>query len=139
MGEESTHSIDRRKEDSMRIGTGLLTAIAMLMAAACATTPPPPPPSVDVSGNWAGTWQAFQGAGGNGTMWGTFRQEGATVRGDFTIVTFRENRTFVAGSISGNVITLEAPNGGRLEVNGDEIAGVVYGIVDANVRLTRQR
>jgi len=139
MGEGSLHSIDRPKEDSMRIGTGWLTATVMLMAAACATTAPPAPPSVDVSGNWAGDWQAFAGAGGSGKMWGTFRQEVSTVRGDFTIVTTRENRTFVSGSISGNVITLEAPNGGRLVVDGDEITGVVNGIVDANVKLTRER
>ena len=123
----------------MRIGTGWLTATVMLMAAACATNAPPPPPAVDVSGNWAGNWQAFQGTGGSGTMRGTLRQEMSTVRGDFTIVTDRENRTFISGSISGNVITLESPNGGTLTVNGDEMTGVVHGIVDANVKLSRQR
>ena len=118
-------------------------AMAVMLAGACATAPPPPAPmaSVDVSGNWAGTWWAFEGSGGAGTMSGTFAQEGTTIRGDFTVVGAgpNPNRTYVAGSIDGNVISLVTPTSGTLQVDGDQILGTVNGLVTSRIKLNRQR
>jgi hypothetical protein len=117
-----------------------LVVIAGVMAAvsACATVPPPAPPSVDVSGTWVGTWTAFEGTGGTGDLKGIFRQDGATLYGNFEISNPNVNRTYVSGTVTGNEVKLFAPSEGNLVVNGNEMTGAVQGIVKANVRLHRQ-
>ena len=122
----------------MRTCLVLLIAGVMMLGSACATTPPPPPPSVDVSGTWEGTWSAFEGSGGAGEVRGIFRQDGATLYGNFEIKNPTVNRTYVNGIVSGNQVKLLAPSEGFLVVNGDEMTGEVRGIVAARVKLRRQ-
>ena len=123
----------------MRIGMVSLVVAMMLGVTACATTVPEPAPSVDVSGNWAGTWWAHEGSGGAGTLSGLFLQDGRSVRGDFTVMGATTNRTAVSGSIAGNVISLSVPTSGTLSVTGDEITGVVNGLLPTTLKLQRQR
>lgn len=122
----------------MRALLGVLIVGVMFIAPACATVPPPPPPSVDVSGTWAGTWSAFEGAGGSGQLRGIFRQDGATLHGDFEVSGPKVNRTYVSGMVMGNEIKLFAPSEGSLVVNGDEMTGTVQTIVSGRIMLRRQ-
>jgi hypothetical protein len=121
----------------MRALLGVLTGGLMVALSACAT-PSSPPPSVDVSGTWVGTWTAFQGAGGSGDLRGTFLQDWTTLHGQFDIRNPKLNRTYVAGRVSGNEITLFAPERGSLVVNGDEMTGSVEGIVKGVIHLRRE-
>ena len=122
----------------MRALLGVLVLGVLVVVSACAPVPPPPPPSVDVSGTWAGTWSAFEGKGGSGELRGIFRQDGATVYGNFEISSPTVNRTYVSGMVSGNEVKLFAPSEGRLIVNGDEMTGTVQSIVTGTVVLRRQ-
>jgi hypothetical protein len=123
----------------MRVLLGVLIAGVMVAWSACATAPPPPPPSVDVSGTWAGTWSAFEGAGGTGDLNGIFRQDGATLYGNFELRNPTTTQySYVSGVVRANEITLFAPSEGSLVVNGDEMTGTVQGIVKGRVKLRRQ-
>jgi hypothetical protein len=123
----------------MRVLLGLLIGSVMAVVSSCATAPPPPPPpAVDVSGTWVGTWWAFEGTGGSGDLRGIFRQDGATLYGNFEVSNPTVTRTYVSGVISGNEIKVFAPSAGRLVVNGDEMTGVIQGIVRGEIRLRRQ-
>src|SRR5258705_2291370 len=68
----------------VRVPLGLLLGSVLMAGTACATGPAAPP-SVNVTGQWGGTW-AYENAGiGTGDIRGTFQQDGANVSGDFTI------------------------------------------------------
>lgn len=122
----------------MRALIGVLIGGLMVAVSACATTPPPPPPSVDVSGTWVGSWSAFEGAGGTGDLKGIFRQDGATLYGNFEVSNPTVNRTYVSGMVTGNEVRLFAPSQGSLVVIGDEMTGTIQGIVSTQVKLRRQ-
>jgi len=126
----------------MRIRSVLLIAAVTMLGFACATAaPPPPPPSVDVSGNWEGTWEASERSAGGGRIRGVFRQDGATLYGNFEIQTQGPNpvsRTYVSGVVRANQIQLLAPNEGLLVVDGNEMSGSIRGIMAAQVKLRRQ-
>ena len=124
----------------MRTRLVLLIAGVMMLGSACATSPPPTPPSVDVSGTWEGVWSAFEGSGGAGEIRGIFRQDGATLYGNFEVRGQGQNvnRTYVSGVVAGNQVKLFAPSEGLLVVEGDEMTGTVQGIVSARVQLRRQ-
>jgi len=124
----------------MRALLALLIGCLAVVVSSCATAPPPPPapPAVDVSGTWVGTWWAFEGAGGSGELRGIFRQDGATLYGNFELATPNVTRTYVSGMVTGNEIRVFAPSEGRLVVDGDRMTGVVQGIVRGEIRLRRQ-
>jgi hypothetical protein len=130
-----------KKGSTMRIRTLLLMAGVMTLGFACATPPPPPSPSVDVSGTWVGTWEAFERSAGGGGIRGVFRQDGATLYGNFEIQNQGPNpisRTYVSGVVRANQVQLLAPNEGLLVVEGDEMSGTVKAITAARIRLRRQ-
>lgn len=119
----------------------LLIAGMALLASACATAPeipPVPPPLVSVTGNWAGTWWTFDGAGGSGRLSGTLFQRGAMVSGEFVVAGRAVNTTFVSGNVVGNEFQVSTPAPGRLLVNGDEMTGIVYGLAESRITLRRQ-
>ena len=122
----------------------LLILLIAIATSACETAPPAPPSGsaplgVNVSGNWAGTWSAFEGSGGKGEMKGRFAQEGATVRGDFEVRGPQQmNHTYVSGTVVGNELRLLAPSPGTLVVNGDEMTGTVSGLMTIQVILRKQ-
>jgi len=121
----------------MRALIGFVIAGIGLMASACASAPPPPP-SVDVTGNWAGTWAAYEGVGGGGEVRGKFAQTGATLYGDFDIIGQQgTTRTAVSGTVTGNEVRLTAPSTGVLTVTEDQMVGIVYGLVHSKVTLRR--
>jgi len=120
----------------MRTGRGLLLGAVVLAISACATAPPPP--VANVSGHWAGTWWAFEGAGGSGELRGTLLQEGARVNGQITVIGRETRETFISGVMSGNEIALDTPNQGTLVLSGDELSGVISGIAPFKVAMRRQ-
>jgi len=120
----------------MRTGTCLLLAAILLTVSACATTPAPP--AANVSGHWAGTWWAFEGAGGSGELKGTLLQEAARVNGQITVIGQTVRETFISGVMSGNQIALDTPNQGTLVLNGDEMTGVISGLTSFRVMMRRQ-
>ena len=126
----------------MRTRSLLLIAGVTMLGFACATAPPPPPPpTVDVSGAWEGNWEASERSAGGGGIRGVFRQDGATVYGNFEIQTQGPDpisRTYVSGVVRANQIQLLAPNEGLLVVDGDEMSGSIQGIMAARVKLRRQ-
>jgi len=130
-----------KKGSTMRIRSLLLIAGVMMLGVACATAPPPPPPSVDVSGTWEGNWEAFESSAGGGGIRGVFRQDGATVYGNFEIQNQGPSpisRTYVSGVVRGNEMQLLAPTEGLLVVDGNEMSGTIQGIMAARIKLRRQ-
>jgi hypothetical protein len=115
----------------------LVTAVAV---AGCASLEgPKAPPSVNVSGNWVGTWQYDYVQNGSGEVRGTFQQDGAKLSGNFNVTGPVLNRTAnVAGVVSGNDIYLTMPASGNLTVNGNVITGTINGLDVAKVTLRKQ-
>ncbi|HUM18433.1 MAG TPA: hypothetical protein VL086_22260 [Candidatus Nitrosotalea sp.] len=125
----------------MRTWLGLLLVTAMLAVTACATGggAPAAPPSVDVTGEWVGTW-AYQNVGnGSGDIRGRFQQEGANVTGSFNVTgPVVNNVANIIGTVSGNTIKLMMPSSGYLTVNGNQITGYVNGMNVANLTMRKQ-
>ena len=124
-----------------RASLWLLIGATAVFAAACATASPPP--SVDLTGNWAGTWAYTNPSLGGGQVQASLKQSPAgDFNGDMTVSGAAVNRTgFIAGTVAGNQFRIIAPPGltGTLTVSGDEMKGVLHGVSDGNVTMRRQR
>ena len=121
----------------------LLIAGRRVVLGGCAggASMPSEPPSVNVTGKWAGTWSFQNPSMGGGQVTADLKQEGAKVTGPMSVSgpTSSEPTNF-QGTVSGNTVVLEAAHGsGTLTVKGDEMTGMVYGIMPATVTLKRQR
>ncbi|HKW92537.1 MAG TPA: hypothetical protein VJX92_11595 [Methylomirabilota bacterium] len=123
----------------MRASLGYLLFGVLFVVSACATAPSAPP-SVNVTGNWAGTWSYENPTNGSGELRGAFQQDGAKVSGRFNITGPVQNRVAnnLVGLVSGNEIQLQLPSSGRLTVNGDVITGYVNGLNTAKLTLRKQ-
>ena len=120
---------------NMRVA-GLLTSLMMIMSA-CATMSAPP--SVDVTGAWVGTWEYQTVQQGSGDLRGTFQQDGAKLSGNFDVTGPVLNHVAIlSGGVSGNEVVLSYPATGRLTVNGNEMNGIVNGLLPLKVTLRRQ-
>jgi hypothetical protein len=128
--------------DLMNYLQRLLIAGLMVVVGGCAgASTPSESPSVNVTGKWAGTWSFRNPAMGGGQVSMDLKQDGAKVTGPMSVSgpTSAEPTNF-AGTVSGSTITLDAAHGsGTLAVKGDEMTGMVYGIMPATVSLKRQK
>ena len=99
------------------------------------------PPSVDVSGKWAGTWSFHNPTMGFGDVFMNLKQSGADASGDLMVTgPTTAEPTYFEGTVSGSSVILKLPYlSGTLDVSGDEMKGVINGIMPANVSLRRQR
>jgi hypothetical protein len=123
----------------MRCARGLGAAMAVLALAGCASALMAPP-SVNVTGRWQGTWQFEQASMGSGQIVMDLKQVGAELTGDVLVTGPSVNRpTTIQATVSGNQIKLEGRIPGALTVTGDQMSGAVYGVLEANVTLQRQR
>ena len=113
--------------------------IAVAVAGCASMEGPKAPPSVNVSGNWVGTWQYESVQMGSGSLRGSFQQDGAKLSGNFDVTGPVLNRTAnLVGVVSGNDIQLSMPASGWLTVKGDEITGTINGLNVAKVTLRKQ-
>jgi len=118
----------------------LLIGIALLAGAGCASMADSPP-SVDVSGNWTGTWVGNPSSR-SGAVTMTLKQTGAEASGNMRVTGAVLNRDgFVRGRVSGNTFTLLDPPDLRatLTVTGDEMKGTGAGQIEGQVALKRQK
>lgn len=112
--------------------------LAVMGSAGCASAPSAPP-TVDVTGNWQGTWSSAHGAGPI-TM--SLKQTGSQYSGDLTMSGELVPRSGATqGVVSGNEMRLVEPSdlGGYLTVQGDEMTGVLRAQEDSKVTLRRQK
>ena len=126
----------------MRRGQKLLIAVLVLILSGCAASrSDTAPPSVDVSGKWAGTWVFRNPSMGSGDVLVDLKQSGANTTGHLTVTgDTTADPTYFEGIVSGSTVILNLPYlSGTLAVSGDEMKGVIYGIMPANVSLRRQR
>ncbi len=123
----------------MRTLLGLVLGGVLITASACGTAMPMAPPSVNVSGNWIGTWSYENPTMGNGDIRGEFQQDGEKLSGNFNITGPVLNRVAnVSGVVMGNEIRLYMPSSGWLTVIGNEITGTVNGLNVAKLKLRKQ-
>lgn len=124
----------------MRKVAWLLLGTAFMVTAGCASSTPPAAPTVNVTGNWVGTW-VYEAAGvGSGTVQFSFQQTGAAVTGQMNIQGARATSGPITGSVSGNVLSIEHSQGkGSGVVNGDQITGTAVGQLAGRFTLTRAR
>jgi len=124
----------------MKTALRFLSGFALLALAGCASMADTPP-SVDVTGNWTGTWIGNP-ATRSGTVNMTLRQNGSEATGDMRVTGAIVNRNgFVRGRVVGNTLMLTDPPDLRvtLTVNGDQMAGRGAGQIEGQVTLTRQK
>jgi hypothetical protein len=78
---------------------------------------------------------------GSGDVLVDLKQSGAKTTGHLTVTgDTTADPTYFEGIVSGSTIILNVPYlSGTLDVRGDEMKGVVNGIMPANVSLRRQR
>jgi len=116
-------------------------ALVLMLAGCAATGGSTAPPSVDVSGKWVGTWVFRNPSMGSGDVLVDLKQSGAKAAGHLTVTgDTTADPTYFEGIVSGSTIILNVPYlSGTLDVRGDEMKGVVNGIMPANVSLRRQR
>jgi hypothetical protein len=119
----------------------VIAGLIVVLGGCAGASTPAGPPSVNVTGKWAGTWSFRNPAMGGGQVSMDLKQDGARVTGPMNVSgpTSAEPTNF-AGTVSGNTITLDAAYGsGTLTVQGDDMTGLVYGIMPATVSVKRQK
>jgi len=124
----------------MGIMRGVLLFSAIVVAG-CATTLEAP--TVNVTGQWSGTWAYERATLGQGTLRGTLTQDGQRLSGNFSMAggggrLSGPRVVTVVGTVSGNQVILSQPFLGELTVTGNEMSGVVRGLDDARVTLQKQ-
>ena len=138
---------------------GVLLVVATLAAAGCASGPSPDtPPTVDVTGNWVGTWVPANPTLPSGAIQMTLQQSGAQFTGT-TLMTggIAGGSTFTQGIVFGNRVRVMQPPGwlGDFVVEGNTMSGTILpsgitmsgvptfgvtaGATPYSVSLTRQR
>jgi hypothetical protein len=127
-----------------RIGAALL----LLVVVGCRTGATSGPPA-DVRGFWVGTWSAPNM--GNGTLEMRLEQEGGEVTGQLVWRGSMEGPRAgaslnpsgaIKGKVVGRTFTFDrgaAAGKGDLNIEGDEMHGIVFLARDALVRVRRQR
>ena len=131
----------------------LVIGVLVLMLSGCAMVGGgTAPPSVDVSGQWVGTWSLHSPTKGYpqvgyGDISMTLQQSSAEVTGNLIATgdlmvpgSPTAMPTSFEGTVRGSSIILKSPHSsGLLEVRGDEMSGVIGAIMPANVSLRRRR
>ena len=127
----------------LRVST-IVIGFVMLGVGGCAggVGPPTITPTVDITGKWVGSWVAMNPAFGSGAIEMTVVQTGSKYSGDLLMTgTATDPSGFTQGIVSGNVVRIEVPPTltGNLTVQGDTMSGNLYGVVETNATLRRQK
>lgn len=129
----------------MKIVSGILIGLMAVAAAGCAgkmESAATVAPTVDVTGNWAGTWTSVQPGLGQGLIEMTLKQSGSKYEGTLTVTGSPTNPSGpTEGIVSGNEVRLVRPSGltGSLTVDGDRMQGTLQGMIAGRVTLTRRK
>ena len=123
----------------------LLFGGVALGAAACASsessTMATAPPASNVTGRWAGTYVFEPSSAGNGLATVNLTQNGSQVKGTLEVQgPHRLAPSTVNGVMSGNDIRVTGPDlTGWMKVNGNQMTGLINGVLPLRVNLTKQQ
>jgi len=122
----------------------LLFAGVALGAAACAASGSSSmsgaPPATNVTGTWSGTYVFEPSSAGNGLATLQLTQDGSNVKGNLNVQgPHRFAPAVINGVMSGNDIRVTGPDlTGWMKVNGNQMTGLINGILPVRVTLTKQ-
>ncbi len=122
----------------------LLFAGVALGAAACASSGSSSmsgaPPAANVTGTWSGTYVFEPSSAGNGLATLVLSQDGANVKGNLNVQgPHRFAPAVINGVMTGNDIRVTGPDlTGWMKVNGNQMTGLINGILPVRVTLTKQ-
>jgi len=113
-----------------RVSPGLMLIVTLLGAAGCASGPSPStPPTVDVTGNWIGTWTPTNPSFGSGAIQMTLQQTGSQFTGTvmMTGAVVGGFNGFTQGLVFGDRMRVMQPANwvGDLEVQGNTMSGMI--------------
>ncbi len=126
-----------------KIVMGMLIGGMMFVgAAACSTAPSSTsgaPPASNVTGSWSGTYVFEPSTAGNGTLTVNITQSGSKVSGTLDIHGPHRTRALVInGIMSGNDIQISGNDlNGWMKVTGNEMTGLINGVLPARVTLRK--
>ena len=110
-----------------------MMGLLVLATASCASSAPPlQPPTVNVTGDWVGTWTCDFTREGNGVIVLSLTQSGSRVTGPLLVTnsTFNQVTTMPEGVVSGDTVltdsqsnTLGGTFSGTFKVSGDKMTG----------------
>ena len=117
----------------MKVLKNMTMGVLVLATASCASSAPPlQPPTVNVTGDWVGTWTCDSSRDGSGVIVLGLTQSGSRVTGPLLVTnsTFNQVTTMPEGVVSGDtVLTQSPPNtmggslSGTFKVSGDKMTG----------------
>jgi hypothetical protein len=111
----------------MNVLKNMTMGILVLATASCASSAPPlQPPTVNVTGDWVGTWTCDFTSQGNGVVVLGLTQNGSTVTGPVLVTnsTFNRVSKIAEGVVSGDkVLTQSNDLSGTFTVTGDSMSG----------------
>jgi hypothetical protein len=122
----------------------MLLGGVVLSAAACAsgtTATSGAPPATNVTGRWAGNWAFEPASAGSGQIALSMTQDGKNVKGTIEHIAgpHRGRAGSFTGIMSGNDIQVTGPDAsGWLKVSGNEMTGLINGILPARLSLKKQ-
>jgi hypothetical protein len=110
-----------------------MMGLLVLATASCASAPPPlQPPTVNVTGDWVGTWTCDFTREGNGVIVLGLTQSGSRVTGPLLVTnsTFNQVTTMPEGVVSGDTVLTQSRSNdmggtfsGNFKVSGDKMTG----------------
>jgi hypothetical protein len=123
----------------------LLFVGIVLGAAACASSgsssTSAAPPATNVTGTWSGTYVFEPSSAGNGLATLVLSQDGSNVKGNLAVQgPHRFAPATINGVMSGNDIRVTGPDlTGWMKVNGNQMTGLINGVLPVRVTLTKQQ
>ena len=111
----------------MNVLKNMTMGILVLATASCASSAPPlQPPTVNVTGDWVGTWTCDFMREGSGVVVLSLTQSGSRVTGPLLVTnsTFNRVSTMPDGVVSGDTVLTQSKDlSGTFTVSGDKMTG----------------
>jgi hypothetical protein len=111
----------------MKVLKNMTMGVLVLATASCASSAPPlQPPTVNVTGDWVGTWTCDFMREGSGVVVLSLTQSGSRVTGPLLVTnsTFNRVSTMPDGVVSGDTVLTQSNDlSGTFKVSGDKMTG----------------
>jgi hypothetical protein len=111
----------------MKVLKNMTMGVLVLATASCASSAPPlQPPTVNVTGDWVGTWTCDFMREGSGVVVLSLTQSGSRVTGPLLVTnsTFNRVSTMPDGVVSGDTVLTQSKDlSGTFTVSGDKMTG----------------